>query len=55
MNIPPIVWLILFIAAVLVYTGFRIRALKKESDRQWRDVDHSKLREWENDDDWGSS
>ncbi|MEL7538516.1 MAG: hypothetical protein AAFZ58_10775 [Pseudomonadota bacterium] len=41
----------LFILAVVVYTGFKIRQLQKRSEEQWRQVDHSKLREWNDDDD----
>ncbi len=44
------IWLALFVAAVVIYTGYRIRRLQKKSDEQWRKVDHSKLREWSEDD-----
>ena len=42
--------LLLFIAGVVIYTGFRIRRLQRLSEKQWREVDHSKLRDWEDDD-----
>ncbi len=50
LEVHPIVWLGLFIAAVMVYTGFRLRRLIKQSEEQWRNVDHSKLREWDDED-----
>ena len=42
--------LLLFIAGVVIYTGYRIRRLQRLSEQQWREVDHSKLREWQDDD-----
>ncbi|MEM1261156.1 MAG: hypothetical protein AAGH76_02040 [Pseudomonadota bacterium] len=50
--IADAIWiLVAFIAAVVVYTGFRLRQLQKRSEEQWKRVDHSKLREWKDDDD----
>lgn len=45
-----LLWLVLFIALVIVYTGFKVRKLMQKSDEQWRAVDQSKLREWQDDD-----
>ena len=48
---PEGLWLILlFIAVVIVYTIARVLRLMRQSDEQWRKVDKSKLREWEDDD-----
>ncbi|MEM8981633.1 MAG: hypothetical protein AAGC71_01310 [Pseudomonadota bacterium] len=48
---PDAVWLLIaFIAAVVIYTGMRLRRLQKQSEEQWKRVDHSKLREWQDDD-----
>ena len=44
-------WLLfVFIAAVVLYTGYRIRRLKAQSEREWKNIDYSKLRKWEDDD-----
>jgi hypothetical protein len=48
---PQEIWLILaFIAIVIVYTIARVLRLMRQSEEQWREVDKSKLREWEDDD-----
>ena len=44
-------WIILLlIAAVIVYVLAKVRYYMKRSEEQWRDVDKSKLREWEDED-----
>jgi len=44
-------WLILaFIAVVIVYTIAKVLRLMRQSEEQWREVDKSKLQEWEDDD-----
>ncbi len=40
-----------FVVIVIIATGFRVRKLKRLSEEQWKKVDHSKLREWVDDDD----
>ena len=40
------------IAVVIIYTLAKVVELKRRSDQQWREVDKSKLREWDDDDDW---
>ena len=45
--------ILIFIAVVIVYTIARIRDLMRQSDKQWSEVDKSKLREWDDDDEWG--
>jgi beta-lactamase regulating signal transducer with metallopeptidase domain len=45
-------WIILLlIAVVFAYVLAKVRYYMKQSEQQWRDVDKSKLREWEDDDD----
>lgn len=39
------------IAIVIVYTIVKIVENMRKSERQWREVDKSKLREWKDDDD----
>jgi len=44
--------LLLFIAVVIIYTIAKVIRLKQQSEEQWKQVDKSKLKEWEDDDDW---
>jgi len=39
------------IAAVIIYTIAKVVQHMRKSEQQWKQVDKSKLREWE-DDDW---
>ena len=43
--------LLAFIAIVIVYTAAKVFSLMRKSNRQWEQVDKSKLREWEDDED----
>ena len=50
---PDGLWiLIVFIAAVVVYTIATVRKYMRLSDTQWRQVDKSKLKEWDDEEDW---
>ena len=42
--------IIVFIAVVIIYTIVKVIEYSRQSDQQWREVDKSKLREWEDDD-----
>ncbi|MDX1403380.1 MAG: hypothetical protein R3192_02520 [Woeseiaceae bacterium] len=43
----------LIIAGIIVWVLAKVYANIKKSERQWREVDKSKLREWQDDeDDW---
>ena len=53
MSVPALL-LLLFIVGVVVVTIARVNQLNRRSKEQWREVDKSKLREWEDDDDWGN-
>ena len=48
---PDGLWpILLLIAVVIVYTAAKIHRYMRVSEEQWRQVDKSKLREWEDDD-----
>ena len=50
---PEGLWiLIAFIAVVVIYTIVTVRNYMRLSDKQWRQVDKSKLKEWDDDEDW---
>ena len=42
--------IIVLIAVVIIYTIAKVIEYSRKSDQQWREVDKSKLREWEDDD-----
>jgi hypothetical protein len=44
--------LLLIIAAIIVYTIAKVIALNRLSEQQWEEVDKSKLKEWDDEDDW---
>ncbi|MBT8098678.1 MAG: hypothetical protein KJO82_02955 [Gammaproteobacteria bacterium] len=46
--------ILLFILIVIVYAIAKVVQHNRKSREQWQAVDKSKLREWEDDDDWGS-
>ncbi len=48
-------WPVLLIITIVVfYTIVKIREYMRQSDQQWKNVDKSKLREWDDEDDWKS-
>lgn len=47
-----LVFLLVFIAIVIVYTIAKIVAYNRLSEQQWKEVDKDKLREWDDDEDW---
>lgn len=50
---PEGLWLVLLlIVVVIIYTIAKVLQYMRESEQQWRKVDKSKLREWDDDDDW---
>lgn len=50
---PDGLWiLIAFIAAVVIYTAAIVRNLMRQSDEQWKQADKSKLKEWDDDEEW---
>jgi hypothetical protein len=44
-------YLLVFIALVVVYTIAKVIAYMRQSERQWEQVDKSKLKEWDDDED----
>jgi hypothetical protein len=42
--------IIVLIVVVIIYTIAKVIEYSRQSDQQWREVDKSKLREWEDDD-----
>lgn len=50
---PEGLWPVLaIIAFVIVWVIAKVVANVRKSERQWRQVDKSKLREWDDEDDW---
>ena len=47
-----LIFLLIMILLVIVYTIAKVLQYMRLSDRQWREVDKSKLKEWQDDDDW---
>jgi beta-lactamase regulating signal transducer with metallopeptidase domain len=51
-RMPDGLWLILsLIAVVIVYVIAKVFFYMRKSEEQWQQVDKSKLREWEDEDD----
>jgi hypothetical protein len=49
---PDGLWpVLILIAFVLIYVVVKIREYMRVSDEQWKKVDKSKLREWDDEDD----
>ncbi len=49
---PRDFWLILIlIAAILIWVLAKVFFYARKSEQQWREVDKTKLREWEDEDD----
>jgi hypothetical protein len=44
-------YLLIFIALVVVYTIAKVISYMRKSERQWEQVDKSKLKEWDDDED----
>ena len=48
---PDGLWLVLvFILVVIIYTIAKVLQYMRKSEEQWRQVDKSKLREWDDND-----
>ncbi len=44
-------YLLIFIVVVVVYTIAKVIGYMRQSDRQWQQVDKTKLKEWDDDED----
>lgn len=47
-----LLYLLIFIALVIVYTIAKVLQYQRRSQQQWEQVDKSKLKEWDDDEDW---
>ncbi len=47
-----LVFLLIMIAAIVVYTIAKVISYNRLSEQQWKEVDKSKLKEWDDEDDW---
>ena len=47
-----LIFLLIMIALIVIYTIAKVLEYMRLSDEQWREVDKSKLKQWEEDDDW---
>lgn len=46
-------WPVVFIVAgVIAWVLVKVVSNARKSERQWREVDKSKLKEWQDDDEW---
>ena len=45
-------FLLVMIALIIVYTIVRVVQYVRPSEKQWGQVDKSKLKEWKDDDEW---
>jgi hypothetical protein len=46
-------WPVVFIiVGIIVWVLAKVVANIRKSERQWREVDKSKLKEWQDDDEW---
>ncbi|MBT8086424.1 MAG: hypothetical protein KJO46_00250 [Gammaproteobacteria bacterium] len=44
--------LLLMIAVIIIYTIAKVVSYNRQSEEQWRQVDKTKLKKWEDDDEW---
>ena len=50
---PEGLWPVLvIIVVVIIYTIAKVVQHMRKSEEQWREVDKSKLQEWDDEDDW---
>ncbi len=47
-----LIFLLLMIAVIIVYTIAKVVSYNRRSEEQWRQVDKTKLKEWDDDDEW---
>lgn len=47
-----LVFLLIIIALIVVYTIAKVLQYMRLSDKQWDEVDKSKLKEWDDDEEW---
>lgn len=47
-----LLFLLVMIAVIIVYTIAKVVSYNRLSQKQWEQVDKSKLKDWEDDDKW---
>lgn len=47
-----LVYLLVFIALVIAYTVAKVIGYMRQSEQQWKQVDKTKLKEWDDEDEW---
>jgi hypothetical protein len=47
-----LIFLLIMIAVIIVYTIAKVVSYNRLSQKQWEQVDKSKLKEWDDDDSW---
>ena len=47
-----LILILVMIAVIVVYTIAKVISYNRLSEQQWDQVDKSKLREWDDEDDW---
>ena len=47
-----LVFLLVMIAVIVMYTIAKVLQYMRLSDEQWRQVDKTKLKEWDDDEEW---
>ena len=47
-----LIFLLIMIALIVIYTIAKVLQYMRLSDEQWREVDKSKLKQWDDDDEW---
>ena len=47
-----LIFLLVMIVLIVIYTIAKVLEYMRLSDKQWREVDKSKLKQWEDDDEW---
>ena len=47
-----LIFILIMIAAIIVYTIAKVISYNRLSEQQWKEVDKSKLKEWDDEDDW---
>ncbi len=47
-----LIFLLLMIVVIIVYTIAKVVSYNRQSEEQWRQVDKTKLKKWDDDDEW---
>jgi len=47
-----LIFLLIMIAVIVIYTIAKVLQYMRLSDEQWQQVDKTKLKEWDDDEDW---